>query len=94
MELLFPLAGNEAMAPEGMIAAANFAGFEENTFFLVYVMGCNLRLWHLPEMFLDGPDANTTENDLKTAHPVCSSYSRSGKNSSSTLYGGSMRLGG
>ena len=78
---------------EGMIAAANFCTGSENTFFgLCY--GMQLAVVAFARNVLGWTDANTTENDLKTAHPVIHLIPDQEKILQARSYGGSMRLGG
>ncbi|MEK7079003.1 MAG: CTP synthase [Patescibacteria group bacterium] len=78
---------------EGMIAAANFARVQKIPFFgLCY--GMQLAVVAFARNVLGWTDANTTENDLKTAHPVIHLIPDQEKILQARSYGGSMRLGG
>ena len=78
---------------EGMISVANFARLQKIPF-LGLCYGMQLAVVAFARNVLGWTDANTTENDLKTAHPVIHLIPDQEKILKARSYGGSMRLGG
>lgn len=78
---------------EGMIAAANFARVQKIPF-LGLCYGMQLAVVAYARNVLGWVDANTTENDPKSTHPVIHLIPDQEKILKARSYGGSMRLGG
>lgn len=78
---------------EGMISAANYARIQKIPF-LGLCYGMQLAVIAYARNVLGWTDANTTENDPKTAHPVIHLIPDQEKILKNRSYGGSMRLGG
>ena len=78
---------------EGMIAAANYAR-EQKIPYLGLCYGMQLAVIAFARNVLGWTDADTTENNFKTKHPVIHLIPDQEKILKARSYGGSMRLGG
>jgi CTP synthase len=77
---------------EGMIQAANYARVKKIPY-LGLCYGMQLAVVAFARYVLGWRDANTTENNEKTAHPVIHLIPDQEKNLKNRAYGGTMRLG-
>lgn len=89
--LIVPIGWGDRGA-EGMIAAANYAR-EKKIPYLGLCYGMQLAVVAFARNVLGLKDANTTENDPKTSHPVIHMIESQKEIIARRAYGGTMRLG-
>ncbi|MBI2039810.1 CTP synthase [Candidatus Microgenomates bacterium] len=89
--LIVPIGWGERGA-EGMIAAASFAR-DRKIPYLGLCYGMQLAVIGFARDVIGWRDANTTENDKKTKHPVITLMPKQKKFMAKRAYGGTMRLG-
>ncbi len=89
--LIVPIGWGERGA-EGMIAAASYAR-DKQIPYLGLCYGMQLGVVGFARDILGWKDANTTENDPKTKHPVITLMPKQKKFMQKRAYGGTMRLG-
>lgn len=90
--IIVPIGWGERGA-EGMIAAANYAR-EKKIPYLGLCYGMQLAVIAFARGVLKWRDANTTENEAKTKHPVIYMIPSQKEIMERRAYGGTMRLGG
>ncbi len=90
--IIVPIGWGERGA-EGMIMAASFAR-EKNIPYLGLCYGMQLAVVAFARDILKYKDANTTENNPKTKHPVIHLIHKQKELMEKRAYGGTMRLGG
>lgn len=90
--IIVPIGWGERGA-EGMIAAANYAR-EKKIPYLGLCYGMQLAVIAFARSVLKWQDANTTENEAKTKHPVIYMIPSQKEIMERRAYGGTMRLGG
>lgn len=90
--LIVPIGWGERGA-EGMIAAASYAR-KEHIPYLGLCFGMQLAVVAFARDVLGWKDANTTENNSKTKHPVIHIIPAQKEMLAKRAYGGTMRLGG
>lgn len=90
--IIVPIGWGERGA-EGMIAAADYAR-QEKIPYLGLCYGMQLAVIAFARSVLKWQDANTTENDAKTKHPVIYLIPSQKEIMERRAYGGTMRLGG
>ncbi len=90
--LIVPIGWGERGA-EGMIASASYAR-ENKIPYLGLCYGMQLAVISFARDILGFSDANTTENDPKTTHPVIHIIETQKEHMKNRAYGGTMRLGG
>ncbi len=90
--IIVPIGWGERGA-EGMIKAASFAR-ESKIPYLGLCYGMQLATIAYARDILGWHDANTTENDPKTKHPIITLMPKQNKFMKKRVYGGTMRLGG
>jgi CTP synthase len=90
--IIVPIGWGERGA-EGMIKAASYAR-KNKIPYLGLCYGMQLAVIAFARDVLGWKDANTTENDTKTAHPVIHLMPKQKKFMEKRAYGGTMRLGG
>lgn len=89
--LIVPIGWGERGA-EGMIAAASYAR-DRKIPYLGLCYGMQLAVVSFARDILGWKDANTTENDKRTRHPVIHLMPKQKKFMAKRAYGGTMRLG-
>lgn len=89
--LIVPIGWGERGA-EGMIAAASYAR-DRKIPYLGLCYGMQLAVIGFARDVIGWKDANTTENDKKTRHPVITLMPKQKKFMAKRAYGGTMRLG-
>ncbi|MGE5041772.1 MAG: CTP synthase [Candidatus Levyibacteriota bacterium] len=90
--IIVPIGWGERGA-EGMIAAAEYA-LDKKIPYLGLCYGMQLGVVGFARRILGWKDANTTENDRKTTHPVIHLIETQKELIEKRAYGGTMRLGG
>lgn len=90
--IIVPIGWGERGA-EGMIAAANYAR-EQKIPYLGLCYGMQLAVVSFARHVLGYKEANTTENDQQSAHPVIHMIESQKELIERRAYGGTMRLGG